>query len=168
MTPLQIFGLQFTLSLIVYALIAKWYVAPRLAALPRHDALIPLVFLHAFRHLGLVFLLPTVVGSTLPAVFAVPTAYGDLLTGLLALLAVVALRHRWGVAIGLVWLVNVVGTLDFLYGFYQGMRLQVALGAAYFIPIVANPAMYVSHFMIFVMLLRRSPTRRHAAAHRVA
>lgn len=155
MTLLQIFGVQFTLSLIVYSLIAKWYVAPRLAALPLHDALIPLLFLHAFRHMGLVFLVPTVVGSTLPAAFAVPTAYGDLATALLALAAVVALRRRWGVAIGLAWLVNVLGTLDFLYGFYQGMRFQVALGAAYYIPTVANPAMYVSHFMIFVMLFKR-------------
>jgi hypothetical protein len=33
-----------------------------------------LLFLHAFRHMGLVFLVPTVVGSTLPELFAVPTA----------------------------------------------------------------------------------------------
>ncbi len=165
MTSLQIFGLQFTLSLIVYALIAKWYVAPRLLALPLHDALIPLLLLHAFRHLGLVFLLPTVVGSTLPAAFALPTAYGDLLTGLLALVAVVALRHRWGGAIGLAWVVNLVGTVDFLYGFYQGMRFQVALGAAYFIPTVVNPAMYISHFMIFVMLFKRLLAREGVPAH---
>ena len=168
MTSLQIFGVQFTLSLVVFALIAKWYVAPRLAALPLSDALVPLLFLHAFRHLGLVFLLPTVVGSTLPAAFAAPTAYGDLLTALLAILAILALRRRWTGAIGLVWVVNVLGTLDFLYGFAQGMRFQVALGAAYFIPILANPAMYVSHFMIFTMLLRRSAGPRNPRAPRGA
>ena len=41
MDDFQIFGLQFVLSVVVYTLIAKWYVAPRLARLPLHDALIP-------------------------------------------------------------------------------------------------------------------------------
>jgi len=154
MTYLQIFLVQFTLSLVLYSLIAKWYIAPRLAKLPLHDALIPLLFLHAFRHMGLVFLVPTVVGSTLPELFAVPTAYGDLLTGLLALLAIVGLRGRWPGGIALAWLVNVIGILDFMWGNYQGLKFQVALGAAYYIPTVVNPAMWVAHFMMLWMLIK--------------
>src|SRR2546425_72349 len=84
MTTLQIFGLQFLLSLVVYGLIARWYLAPRLAALPLPSALSLLLFLHAFRHLGMVFLVPTVVGPSLEPAFAVPAAYGDLLAALLA------------------------------------------------------------------------------------
>jgi hypothetical protein len=160
MTYLQIFVVQFTLSLVLYSLIAKWYVAPRLATLPLHDALIPLLFLHAFRHMGLVFLVPTVVGSTLPELFAVPTAYGDLLTGLLALVAILALRGRWPGAIALAWLVNIVGILDFMWGNYQGLRFQVALGAAYYIPTVVNPAMWIAHFMMFWMLINHLVGRR--------
>ncbi len=160
MTPVQIFGLQFCFSLTIYALIAKWYVAPRLASMPMHDALVPLLLLHAFRHLGLVFLLPGFVGSSLPPAFALPTAYGDLLTGVCALLAAVALRTRSPAGIALAWIANLVGALDFLYGFYQGTRLQVSLGAAYYIPVVVNPAMWVAHFMMFSMLIRHSRGRR--------
>ena len=167
MSYLQIFFVQFSLSLLVYSLIAKWYVAPWLAKLPLHDALIPLLFLHAFRFLGLVFLLPGFVGPGLPEVFVVPTAYGDLLMSLLALLAIIALRSKWKAAIGLVWLANIVGVLDFIYGNYHGIRLEVQLGAAYYIPILANPAMWVSHFMIFWLLLthrnRRNETRARGA-----
>src|SRR5437016_11382665 len=47
MSDFQIFGLQVLLSLIGYGLIAKWYVAPRLATLPRPQALVPLLFPHA-------------------------------------------------------------------------------------------------------------------------
>lgn len=155
MSTFQIFGLQFLLSLVVYALIARWYVAPRLAVLPLPSALAPLLFLHAFRHLGMVFLVPTVVGPSLPPAFAVPAAYGDLLAALLALLAIVALRAGWGSALALTWLFNVVGTLDLLNAFFQGNRLQVQLGAAYYIPTFAVPALLVTHAMIFVMLLRR-------------
>ena len=156
MTPVQIFAVQFALSLTVYALIARWFVAPRLAAMPLHDALVPLLLLQAFRHMGLVFLLPGFVGAPLPAVFAVPTASGDLATGLLAILAVVALRRRWRAGIPLAWAANLLGALDFLYGFYQGTRLEVNLGAAYYIPTVVNPAMWVSHALAFWLLVRRA------------
>lgn len=155
MSTFQIFGLQMLLSLLVYGLLARWYVAPRLAALPLPAALAPLLFLHAFRHLGMVFLVPTVVGPSLPPAFAVPAAYGDLLAALLALLAIVALRAGWRQALALTWLFNVVGTLDLLHALYRGAQLQVQLGSAYYIPTFAVPALLVTHAMIFVMLLRR-------------
>jgi len=156
MSVRAIFGLQVVLSLVVYSLIARWYVVPRLAALPLRDALTPLLLLHAFRYLGMVFLVPTVVGPALPAAFAVPAAYGDLLAALLALLAIAALRHAWPSAIPLVWLFNVEGTLDLVNAFYQGLRNNVQLGAAYYIPTVAVPALLVTHAMIFAMLIRRT------------
>jgi hypothetical protein len=147
MDSFQIFGVQFLLSLVVYGLLAKWYVAPALARLPLPDALIPLLVPHAFRHLGLVFLVPAVVAPTLPPAFA-----------LLALLAMIALRGRWTVAIPLTWLFNVVGTLDLLHAFYQGIPLDAGahMGSAWYIPTFIVPALYVTHFMIFVLLVKRS------------
>ncbi len=158
MDSFQIFGVQFLLSLVVYGLLATWYVAPALARLPLHDALIPLLVPHAFRHVGLVFLVPTVVAPTLPRAFALPTAYGDLLAGLLALLAMVALRGRWALALPLAWLFNIVGTLDLLYAFYQGIPLDAGrhMGSAWYIPTFIVPALFVTHFMIFAMLIKRS------------
>jgi hypothetical protein len=58
MDTLTIFGLQFVLSLVVYALFAKWYVSPWLAGKSLHVALIILVFPHAMRHVGLSFVVP--------------------------------------------------------------------------------------------------------------
>jgi len=155
MSPAQIFGLQFLMSLLVYGLIARWYVAPRLATLPLGAALTPLLFLHATRYMGMVFLQPTVVGAPLPREFAATAAYGDLVAALLALLAIAALRSRWTIALALVWLFNLVGTLDLLYALFQGNRLQVQLGAAYYIPTVAVPALLVTHAMIFARLTTR-------------
>ena len=154
MNAQQIFGLQVLLSFLVYGLVARWYVAPRLASVPLHAALPPLLVLHALRHMGMVFLVPTVVGAALPASFAVPAAYGDLVAGLLALAAIVALRTRARVALPLTWLFNVVGLLDLIHAFYQGLRHDVQLGAAYFIPTFIVPALVITHLMIFRMLLR--------------
>jgi hypothetical protein len=102
----------------------------------------------------MVFLVPTVVGSALPASFAVPAAFGDLLAGLLALAAIVALRARSRIALPLTWLFNVVGLLDLVHAFYQGLTHDVQLGAAYFIPTFVVPALVVTHLMMFRMLVR--------------
>jgi hypothetical protein len=90
MNPQQILGLQVLLSLVGWALLARWYVSPRLATRPREEALPPLLFL-----------LPTVVGGALPPAFARPAAYGDLAAGLLAVAAMLALRSRWSIAVPL-------------------------------------------------------------------
>jgi len=156
MTTLQIFGLQFLLSLVLYTLIARWHVAPRLAALPLASALSPLLFLHAFRHLGLVFLVPTVVGSSLPPSRPRSRSRPPTATCSPALLAIVALRSRWPFGLPLVWLFNVVGTVDLVNALAQGLRLDVSLGAAYYIPTFAVPALFVTHAMIFAMLVRRA------------
>ena len=155
MTPFQIFGLQFALSLVVGSLLARWHVWPRLAALPTRRALPPLLFVHATRYIGLVFLVPTVVPPGVPAAFAVPAAYGDLLAAMLALVALLALRGEWPGARALCWLFNVVGTADLLYAVAQGVRLDVQLGAAYYIPVLAVPVLFITHAMIFALLRRR-------------
>ena len=76
-----IFGLQFLLSLVVFAVIAKWFVSPWMAGKSNRQALTPLLFLHAFRHVGMSFLVPGLVVQPLPGDFAVPAAYGDLISG---------------------------------------------------------------------------------------
>ena len=151
-----IFGLQFLLSLIVYALLAKWYVAPWLAGKPVEQALVPLIFPHAFRHIGLLFLVPGVVAEPLPPEFANPAAYGDLAAAVLAILALIALRGGWGAALPLVWLFNVVGSVDLFYAVIRGITVdaQENMGAAWYIPTFIVPALLVTHFMVFARLLR--------------
>ena len=159
MNAVQIFGLQTTLSLIVYAIIARWYVWPRLKALPLHEALVPLLFVHTLRHIGMTVLVTKLLDPAVPQAFTIPLAYGDLAAGLLALLSIFALRGRWSFALPLVWLFNIWGSLDLLNAAYQGIRLDVTryeLGAAWLIPTFFVPALYVTHVLIFMLLLRRS------------
>lgn len=62
----------------------------------------------------MVFLVPGVVAQPLPASFANPAAYGDLATGLLAVVALVLLQRGATRAVPLVWVFNTVGSLDLL------------------------------------------------------
>ena len=151
---LAVFGLQFFLSVIVYTFLAKWYVVPCLAGKPVNQALIPLIFPHAIRHIGMMFLVAGVVAQPLPKGFAYPAANGDLATGLLALLSLVALRGSWSLALPLVWLFNIVGTLDLLNALRQA-NVVPDFGAAWYIPTFLVPALLVTHFMIFARLLKR-------------
>jgi hypothetical protein len=154
MDMLAIFGLQFFLSLVVWGLIAKWLLTPWLETKSRHQALFFLTLPHAFRYLGMVFLVPGVVSQTMPASFAIPAAYGDLSTSILALLALIALRNGWAGALPLVWLFNIVGTVDLLNALRQDVAIA-NLGAAWYIPTFLVPVILVTHFMMFARLLRR-------------
>ncbi len=159
MDNFRIFGLQFSLSIIVYALIARWYVAPRLAPLPLRDALVPLLLLHSLRALGMTLLVTVVVSPEVPREFAAQVAYGDLLAVGLALLSIAALRGRLSFSVALVWIFNIVGFVDLLNALYKGISLDVTryqLGAAWYIPTFVVPALFVTHVMIFSMLLKRT------------
>jgi len=120
--------------------------------------------LHSFRFFGLVFILPGVVGPHLPAGFARAAAYGDLATGLLALLALLSIGRR-----PLFWLFvvafNVVGTADLLLAYFHAVRIGLPamageLGAAYLIPILYVPLLMITHVAAFSLLLRRTARAR--------
>jgi hypothetical protein len=147
------------LGLVAYGLLGWWYVMPLLLGRPRAEALLPLLWIHCFRFVGLAFLIPGVTARPLDERFAIPAAYGDLLAALLAFLAIVALRRGWRLAISLVWLFNIEGTVDLLNAVTQGLRFVEPgdLGAAFFIPQVVVPALLVTHVMVFVILLRKEP-----------
>ena len=149
--------LSLGMGTLTYGLIAGWYVMPALTKRSREDALIPLLIPHAFRYIGLAFLVPGVVSANVDPAFATPAAYGDLAASVLALVAMIALRFRWALAIPLVWIFNLEGSLDMVVALSQGLRLVDAgqLGGALFIPLTIVPLLLVTHVMIFRLLLRK-------------
>ena len=162
MAPIVLFGIQFTFSLVAYALVAWWYAAPKLAQLPRQVALVPLLWIHAFRIVGGTILAPGAVDSAVPADFRTMIGVGDMATAVLALLALIALRARWSGAIALVWLCLTVGLLDTVNAIVESMRYSVftyALGVNWVIVTIYVPALLVSSFLIFIQLRRQVETR---------
>ncbi len=148
------------MSLVAYLLIAFWYVAPRLSGLPREAALVPLLWVHAFRIVGGTILAPGSVEAGVPMDFRVMIGYGDMATAFLALLALIALRARFSSAIALAWLCVTVGMLDTINAIIQSMRDNVfgyALGLNWVIVTIYVPALLVSSLLIFMQLL--SPKR---------
>ena len=154
MDALAIFGLQLTLSLVTWGLIAKWLFTPWLAKKSPNQALFWLTLPHAFRYMGMVFLVPGIASRPLPEEFAISAGYGDLSSALLALAALIALRSGRAGALALVWVFNVVGTVDLLYALSHA-DVAPDLGAAWYLPTFFVPLLLVTHLMIFVRLIRK-------------
>ena len=167
MPPIALFGTSIAFSLVAWALVTAHFIWPELRDHSRADALRPLLILHAFRFVGLSFLIPGVVSPDLPAAFAFDAAYGDLVAAVLALLSLAALRSSLGIP--LVWIFNVWGSVDLLNAFYQanaGGLVPGQLGAAYFLPTAIVPFLLITHGLMFRLLLRKpAAAGAPAAAH---
>lgn len=146
------------LGYLAWALLLTTYIWPRLRAMDRFDAHRAIATFNSFRFFGLVFLLPGFVGPNLPEGFATTAAYGDLATGLLAILALLTVRIRF-LFWPLVWAFNLVGLADLIIDTANAVRMNVPsvagqLGAAYAIPILYVPALFLMHLFALWLLLR--------------
>jgi hypothetical protein len=159
-----IFILQFLLSLVVVGLLARWYAVPWLAEKSLKVALTILLIPHAFRHVGMAFLVPSLNQPSMPTDFATAAAFGDLLSGILALVALIALKGRWGIAIPLVWVFSIVGTFDLANALRQDDAI-LHMGATWFIPTFLVPLLLVTHAMVFTRLLRHAKGPQQLSAN---
>src|SRR6201993_616392 len=114
----EIFDRVFVLNLVANTLI--FYVAARLYLLPLiprvrpQQILVPILLLHSTRHLGIMFLTRGATYPGLPQEFAYPAAFGDLITSIMALVAIPFVLRGSVFARPLVWIFNVFGTVDLL------------------------------------------------------
>ncbi|MBR0834658.1 hypothetical protein JQ612_15830 [Bradyrhizobium manausense] len=155
------FNLPFVLSvagaLLTSAVVASIYVWPFVRAMPRHDALRLLAAFHAFRFLGMNFMVAGFVSPELSPDFASAVGWGDVIAATLALISMAALSRRWSIAVPTVWIFNVWGTLDLLNAYYVGatkIQNPGLFGAGIYIPTLYVPLLLVSHVLVFMLLLR--------------
>jgi hypothetical protein len=172
MSPERLFQLQLVLGYVAWLLCFRTYLLPRLGALPRVNAHRAIATLHSFRWIGLIFILPGVIGPNVPVTFATYGAYGDLATGLLAILALLTIRIRplfWVFVVAF----NIVGVADFLADYYLAISTGVAaeaghLAATYYIPVLYVPIAMITHLLAFYWLIRPQPAIAVKAAGEVS
>ena len=167
MNASTIFRTDMALGYLAWALCIAIYVWPRLRAMNRLDAHRAIATFNSFRFFGLVFLLPGFVGTSLPAAFARPAAYGDLATALLAILALLTVRVRF-LFWPLIWAFNLIGLADLVMDTALAVRMNLPsvagqLGAGYAIPILYVPALFWMHILALWLLLRPARTSARPA-----
>jgi len=158
MTPFWVLNIQSTLSLILFILIARWYVAPRLSGRSRNQAILPLLWIHAFRYAPLTLLAPGQADPRIPADVVGVVAYGDFVATLFALLAIVAVQLRLRMATALVWLFSIVSIADLVYGTARAVGAQMYtyyMGWSWYIVNFYVPMLIVSQVMIVYYLVKR-------------
>ena len=169
MNPRLAFGLGFLMTLIAAILAAALFVWPWLRKRDRTEALTWLVAPHMFlRFIGLGFLVPGVVGASLPAAWAVPAAYGDFVAGILAIIATVGLTRGSSWAGAAVWIFNLWGAADLVFAFVRGARVNLepgSLGAGYYLITAIVPLLLVSHALILGVQARVFGGTRRRAVH---
>jgi hypothetical protein len=147
-----------TIGFVSWAIIANFWLIPWLKDNPFHKGLALLTIPHVFRYIGLSILITGVTTSPLDPRFAAPAAYGDLIAAVLALIAVMALLFKSRYSVLLLWILNILGFIDFLVAVTQCLRYThpAEMGATYFIPILAVPPLFISHLLIFWVLISRN------------
>ena len=161
MSTEMIFQIQLVLGYAAWLLCLSTYILPWLTSMDRVAAHRAIATLHSFRFFGLVFIVPGVASANLPASFASFAAYGDLATGVLAMLALLTVRIR-----AVFWLFvvafNLVGAADLILNYYHAIVIGLParageLGAAYVIPIIYVPLLMITHGVAFYLLMRSAP-----------
>lgn len=153
-------------STLVFWIAARIYLLPKLPELAPRSVLLPILLLHAMRHLGLMFLSAGATYPGVPPAFAYPAAFGDLAAAVLAVLAIPAVASNARHAKPLLWMFNVWGSLDLLSAITPATMYDAEpyMGAAYWIPAFWVPALLVTHWITFIVLARHWPQRSVSGA----
>ena len=163
MDNVTIFWMQLLVSLVVCTIVVAWYVWPYLTKLSLNAALIPPLFVHVPRYVGMTLLVPYMMDPKLPKDFLFGAAYGDLLEAALALVCLFALRSNWRFAVRLVWVTNTWGFLDLLNGVRGVLTINVPsfnLGTIWYIYTFYAPMVVVSHVLIFMILIKSTSWKK--------
>lgn len=152
----RILTINLIASTVVFYAAARIYVLPNLRAWGFRGVMPPILLLHSFRHLGLMFLTRGGTYPGIPAQFAYPAALGDLLAAVLAFASLIAVVGAHPLARYLVWVFNVEGTLDLIDAIVLATvyNSPAYMGPAYWIPALWVPALLVTHYITFLVLLR--------------
>lgn len=152
----RILTLNLIATTVVFYVAARIYLLPQLGRLRPRTVLIPILLLHSLRHLGLMFLTRGATYPGLPPQFAYPAALGDLLTAVLAFVAIFFVSRNSIYARPLVWVFNVFGSLDLLDAITLATIYNAPefMGPAYWIPAFWVPALLVTHYITFIVLTK--------------
>ena len=150
------------ISVFVYALIAKWYVAPWLSERNRADAIIALLWVHVFRYVALMAFSAQRDGFPISNDGLFEIVIGDVAGATIALLAIFALRYRARFGIVLAWLLAAETIFDTVTNIRGGVRehLMGAAGGTTWLTLV----FYVPLIIVSVAVLLWQLSTRHGEA----
>src|SRR5215831_20258635 len=80
----RVLPLNLIVNTVIFFVAARLYLLPLIPRFRPQQILVPILLLHSTRHLGMMFLTRGGTYPGLPAEFAYPAAFGDLITAMIA------------------------------------------------------------------------------------
>jgi hypothetical protein len=117
---------------VIFYVAARIYLFPLIPRVRPQQIVVPILLLHSMRHLGLMFLTRGATFPEMPPQFAYPAAFGDLITAVLAFLAIPLVLYGSRLAKPAVWIFNIFGTLDLI--------TAITFATIYNAPVTMGPA----------------------------
>src|SRR6476661_3181414 len=150
----RVIVLNLVANTLIFYVVARLYLLPLIPRVRSQQILVPILLLHSTRHLGMMFLTRGATYPGLPAEFAYPAAFGDLITAIIAFAAIPFVLRGSRFAKPIVWIFNIFGTVDLLAAITTATiyNAPVAMGPAYWIPACWVPLLLVTHYVTFVLL----------------
>jgi hypothetical protein len=139
------------LSFVVFATAAAWYAVPWMRTVAMGAAIIPLLWIHAFRYVALQLFSAQEFGFAIPDPTRDQIVYGDLIGMALALATLYALHYRSRVAIPLAWVFVVATVIDLSNAAVMGIREDLfdkAADVSWLILTFYVPALWVSVVLV--------------------
>jgi len=147
-------AIQFSMAIAAYLLIFRTYLHPWLREQTFEAAVMPFLIFHIFRYLGLALLVTGQVDPEVSRNALSIMAYGDLASGVCALIAVVAIVHGSRFIVPLVVLFSVVGIA-------AGVIVS-DIGTMWFFLVTFAPVLLLSHIYIIARLIGHFRSRSMA------
>src|SRR6266567_426127 len=156
----RVLTLNLVANTLIFYLVARLYLLPQLPRFRPQQILVPILLLHSTRHLGMMFLTRGATYPGLPPQFAYPAAFGDLLTAIIAFVAIPLVLRGSRLAKPIVWTFNIFGTVDLVVAITLATiyNAPVAMGPSYWIPAFWVPLLLVTHYITFLVLRERDRT----------
>ena len=146
------------ISLVVYSLIAIWYVVPWLKKLDKRQALTAPLWIHVFRYLALYLLVAQREGYAISEQVLNVVVVGDLSGAVLALTGIILLRMRSRLGPIFVALVLIASIIDIVVGsYFRSIHGQdpEATGVWWLVFVFFAPAVLVSMPLLGWQLYKR-------------
>lgn len=156
MSNLVILSLQHLMAFGTFIVIYRIYLRQWFKSRPMHAAVLPLLLLHAFRYLGLTLVVPGQMDPTLSVDGLTVMAWGDYASGAAALLAAIAVHHRWPIATAMVALFTLIGIGDFIVVGYTAATIGVFfadMGTMWYVNVIYAPTLLLSQIYIAYRLV---------------
>ncbi|VXB64726.1 conserved membrane hypothetical protein [Flavobacterium sp. 9AF] len=155
MNPLFVLVIQCTFSIVVFFLLGKWYLEPKMGIYSKYKILQILFLINVFRYLPLSLYMPGQVAENFPEKVKEIVAHGDFLAAIVALITLLLIKNKSRFTTLFINVFCIISCVDMVLALVFAMYAKVyllPLGVNYFTIALYVPLLIIAQYYIFKIL----------------